>query len=160
MVIGLRVQNGILNGRSSCLFRSSCFSSFRWAISKQTCDDHSGFWFVFPRPLWSWFWFSSFRECSVVWVGRYASSGLLGPDCVGRPNFFVTKSTKLSAIDVTVKVIYERFVLGPGRFAFCHHTLRAHTPTSLSLTISQSPRLSFRSSVLDPPFFLSALSNK
>ena len=121
----------------------------------------------FKRDLWWSFWILIcistaimimilvfiFREWPVVWVGLYASSGLLGPDCAGRPKIFVTKSIKLSAVDVTAKVIYELLVLGPGRFALCHHTLCAHTPTSLSLTISQSPRLSFRPSVLDPPFF-------
>jgi len=40
----LRIQNGILNGQSSCLFS-------KWAVSKEPCNNDSGFQIVFPTGI-------------------------------------------------------------------------------------------------------------
>jgi len=72
--------------------------------------------------------------------------GLPIRDCAGRPDNLVPRSTKLSAMDVTARAIFEqRLVLVPGPGApicfVCHHALGAHTPTAHAAANSRFPCL-------------------
>ena len=67
-------------------------------------------------------------------------------DCARNPNNFVQRRSKLSAIDVTAKTIYEHFVLVPGLMIcgeICHHVTSLSTlildPTAHPATISDFP---------------------
>ena len=62
----------------------------------------------------------------------------------GQPNSLISRITKLSAIDVTAEIIFERLVLVPGWRRcgkICQHTLGAHTLTSHAAAISRFPCL-------------------
>ena len=69
---------------------------------------------------------------------RKKGYGLSIRDCAGQHKTLLLRDTKMSAIDVTAKTIFERLVLVPGQckfFVFCHHTLGTHTLTADDATI-------------------------
>jgi len=66
-------------------------------------------------------------------------------DCAGNPNNCGRRWSKLSAIDVTEKAIYERLALVHSRTALicalCRHSLCAHIATAHPGAISRFPCL-------------------